>query len=73
MIYMIKIHLSTLLGAKRMTQKELSEKTNIRPATINEIYHELVERIKLDHVELICKALDCNISDLLEIVDDNKI
>ena len=56
-----------------MTQKELSEKTNIRPATINEIYHELVERIKLDHVELICKALDCNISDLLEIVDDNKI
>ena len=70
---MIKIHLSTLLGAKRMTQKELSEKTNIRPATINEIYHELVERIKLDHVELICKALDCNISDLLEIVDDNKI
>ena len=43
---MIKIHLSKLLGERRITQAELANKTNIRPATINEMYHELIERIK---------------------------
>ena len=69
---MIKIHLSTLLGAKRMSQKELSLKTKIRANTINELYHELAERIKLEHIEAICKVLDCKIEDLLEIVPDQK-
>ena len=62
---MVRIRLSALLGEKRMTQIELSRKTGIRPATINEIYHELVERINLEHIDKICEALDCNISDLL--------
>lgn len=69
---MVKIHLSTLLGAKRMSQKELAKRANIRPATINEIYHELVDRIKLEHIEAICKVLDCKIEDLLEIVPEQK-
>lgn len=69
---MVKIHLSTLLGAKRMSQKELAKRANIRPATINEIYHELVDRIKLEHIEAICKVLDCKIEDLLEILPEQK-
>jgi len=67
---MIKIHLSRLLGEHRITQKELAQKTNIRPATINEYYHELVERVNLDYLSRICAALDCDISDLLEYIPD---
>ena len=55
---MIKIHLSKLLGERRITQAELANKTNIRPATINEMYHELIERINLEHLNSICKVLD---------------
>ena len=33
---MVRIHLSKLLGEKRMTQKRLSELTGIRPNTIKE-------------------------------------
>lgn len=44
-IYMVRIKLSTLLGERRMTQAELARKTGIRPATINEMYHEFIERI----------------------------
>lgn len=64
---MIRIKLSSILGERRITQKELSLKTGIRAATINEIYHELVERINLEHLEKICIALDCEISDILKL------
>lgn len=63
---MIRINLSTILGKKRITQAELSRKTGIRPATINEMYHEITERINLIYLDKICEALECDISDLLE-------
>ena len=69
---MIKIHLSKLLGERRMTQSELANKTNIRPATINEMYHELIERINLEHLNRICKVLDIEVEDLLEYIPDKK-
>jgi putative transcriptional regulator len=55
-----------------MTQADLSRKTGIRAATINEIYNELVERVNLEHLDLICQKLDCKLSDLMEYVPDNK-
>lgn len=69
---MVRIKLSTLLGERRMTQIELSRKTGIRLATINEIYHELCERINLEHIDKICEALDCDISDLLKYEPNKK-
>ena len=63
---MIKIHLSRILGEKRMTQAELARKTGIRPNAINEMYHEITERVNLEYLDAICEVLDCDISDLLE-------
>ena len=48
-----------------MTQSELAKKTGIRPATINEMYHELIERVNLDYLSRICEVLNCEIEDLL--------
>ena len=62
---MIKILLSDRLGEKRMTQSELARTTGIRPGTISEIYHELVDRVSLNHLDFICEALGCDISELL--------
>jgi putative transcriptional regulator len=69
---MIKINLSRMLGDRRMTQAELADKTKIRPATINEMYHELIERINLDYLSRICEVLDCEVEDILEYVSDKK-
>lgn len=65
---MIRIYLSRLLGERRWTQADLARITNIRPSTINEIYHELVDRINLGHLDRICEALNCELTDLMEYI-----
>lgn len=69
---MIKIHLSRLLGEKRWTQKDLAEATGIRPSTINEWYHEFVSRLNVEHIDKICEALDCDVTDLLEYIPNER-
>lgn len=69
---MIKIKLSDLLGKHKMTQKTLSNLTNIRPATISKMYYEEIKRIDIKHLNNICKAFDCEISELLEYIPDEK-
>ena len=61
-----------MLGERRMTQADLARRTGIRPATINEMYHELVERVNLEHLDKICEVLDCDLSELI-IYEPNKI
>ena len=62
---MIRILLSTRLGERRWTQADLARMTGIRPSTINELYHELAERVNLEHIDLICEALGYEVSDLI--------
>lgn len=62
---MIKILLSKKLGELRLTQADLARVTGIRPNTINELYHELAERVSLEHLDLICEALNCELDELI--------
>lgn len=69
---MIKIKLSDLLGKNKMTQKALAEITHIRPAIISKMYYEEIKRIDVSQLNNICKAFDCEISELLEYIPDEK-
>lgn len=69
---MIKINLSRKLGELRWTQADLARKTGIRPTTINELYHELVERVNLEHLDKICEVLDCDLSEIIERVPNTQ-
>lgn len=62
---MIRILLSKKLGELRLTQADLSRATGIRPNTIGELYHEIAERVNLEHLDLICEALDCDLNELI--------
>lgn len=57
--------LSRKLGELRWTQADLARRTGIRASTINEIYHELCERINLEYLDRICNVLDCDLNELL--------
>ncbi len=70
---MVKIHLSRILGEKRLNQSQLSRKTGIRPNTICEYYNEIADSIKFEHINSICKALDCSASDLIEYIPDENV
>ena len=60
---MVRILLAVRLAERKWTQADLARMTGIRPTTINEMYHELVERVNLEHLELICDALDCELNE----------
>ena len=62
---MIRILLSRKLGELRWTQADLARKTGIRPNTINDLYHEMAERVSLEQIDLICEALNCDLIELL--------
>lgn len=68
---MIRILLSKRLGEIRMTQADLARKTGIRANTINDLYHELTDRISLTQIEQICEVVGCEFSDLVVQVSDN--
>lgn len=63
---MIRILLSTRLGERRWTQAKLSRESGVRAATISEWYNEIAERITLSDLFKICKALNCQVEDLLK-------
>lgn len=62
---MIKVLLSSRLGELRLTQADLARMTGIRPSTINELYHEIAERVSFEHLDLICEAINCNLDELI--------
>ena len=68
----IRILLSRVLGEQRVTQIELARKTGIRPATINEMYHELNDRVNLIYLDRICEVLHCDLSDILVYTPDQR-
>lgn len=68
----LKINVSSLLGKHKMTMKELSNLTGIRPNTISNLYYEEAKRIELWQIEALCEALDCDVCDIFEYHKDNK-
>ena len=62
---MVRIKLSVLLGERRISQADIARMTGIRPNTINDLYHELVDRVNLEHLDLICEALNCELHELV--------
>ncbi len=69
---MIRIKLSRVLGERRWTQADLARATGVRPTTINDYYHEIAERINLEHFDLFCEALGCDLSELIVYVPNQE-
>lgn len=64
--------LSTILGKKRIKMADLIRMSGVSKTTINVMYHDRAQRVDLDVMDRICKALDCDIPDLLSYVPDSE-
>ena len=67
---MIKFRVKVMLAMREMTQKELAERTGIRPPTISAICLGTVKHLPVDALDKICEVLDCQPADLMEYVKD---
>jgi putative transcriptional regulator len=62
---MVKFQIHVRLGERRMSQAALARVTGIRENTINQMYNGYCERVSLEHLGKLCKALECDVCDIL--------
>jgi putative transcriptional regulator len=62
---MIVCQLSTLMGARRMTQSRLAALTGLHRDTIRKLYRDGWTSIRRDALDRICTVLDVQIGELL--------
>ncbi len=69
---MITNRLPALLGERRMSQKQLSQATGIREATISHMCNEIHTNYSLEHLDKICEVLDCDLNEFF-VYKPNKV
>ena len=70
---MIRCHLSTLLGARKLKMIDVFRATNISQSTLAAIYHERAKGIDYQTVEKLCRFLNVSVGELLTLEDDGTV
>lgn len=68
----IVINIDVMLAKRKMSVTELSEKVEITMANVSVLKNGKAKAIKLDTLNKICRALNCQPGDLLEYVPDEQ-
>lgn len=66
----VKIKLKELRSRKEISQNELARLLEMSLANIQKIEYNKAKSIPLDTLERICKVLECQVGDLLVIVNE---
>ncbi|WP_296384095.1 helix-turn-helix transcriptional regulator [Winogradskyella sp.] len=66
----IVVNLDIMLVKRGMKSKELAEIIGITPANMSILKSGKAKAMRFSTLEAICKALDCQPSDILEYVED---
>jgi putative transcriptional regulator len=69
----IKSNLSTLMGQRRLSIKDVHEQTGLARGTISNLYNDRASRIDYDTIAKLCEAFGCGIESLLIIEKENEI
>jgi putative transcriptional regulator len=68
----IKWRLKAVMADREMNYKQLAELTGLHPITVNRLVntYEAPDRIHKDTLDKFCKALNCQVGDLMRYEDD---
>lgn len=66
----IRINIDVMLARRKMSVTELSKKVGITMANISILKNGKAKAIKIDTLNKICRALDCQPGDILEYVPE---
>lgn len=64
----IIINLDVMMARRKMSLNELSEKVGITLSNLSILKNGKAKAVRLETLEAICKALDCQPGDILEYV-----
>lgn len=67
---MILINLDVIMAKRKMSLNELSDKVGITLANLSVLKNNKAKAIRFSTLDAICKALDCNVEDILEFVKE---
>ncbi len=67
---MVRVHLSRLMGERRLKIADLERETGLSRTTLSRLYHEKATRLDFETLEILCKYFDVGVADLLEIAAD---
>lgn len=68
---MIILNLDVMMARRKMSLGELSERVGITLANLSILKNNHAKAIRFSTLDAICRALDCQPSDLLEYVPDD--
>ena len=66
----INVNLDVMMAKRKIGLMELAEKIGITPANLSILKNNKAKAVRFSTLEAICKALDCQHSDILEWVED---
>ena len=67
---MIRVNIDIMLAKRKMTSTQLSEQIGITLPNLSILKTGKAKAIRFSTLDAICKALDCNVADILEFVPD---
>lgn len=67
---MIIINLDVMMAKRKMSLNELSERVGITLANLSILKNNKAKAIRFSTLDAICKALDCNVEDIIEYAKD---
>jgi Predicted transcriptional regulator len=66
----IIVNLDVMMAKRKISLSELSEKVNITLANLSILKNNKAKAIRFYTLDAICKALNCQVCDILEYVDE---
>lgn len=57
------------MGERKLKISDVANDTGINRGTITRLYKETAERVELDVIEKLCRYFECEVSDLIELLD----
>lgn len=67
---MIRINLDVMMAKRKMSLNELSEKVGITLANLSILKNNKAKAIRFSTLDAICRALECEVGDILEYSKD---
>lgn len=65
---MVKCHLSTLMGMRKLKIIDVATETGLHRNTVAALYNERAERVEAVAIEKLCQLFECKVGDLFEYI-----